>query len=541
MLDDEILKDQASLSLKFDKACKYKAMIPLNSLDGVRWVSVNLPDHIDIYIEHTFINSCCTQRVRDVCNQLIKLPNVKSLAGSPGHFVIPAKEGAIHLLNLLIKATEAPLIFEISKKTLDALLEKLIQDEYLTAEDAQRYRDTIKTEYTLADKEQDAIKNRDANLALDIAKIFQSGSYNITCFFPSHLALIWLTRAKHYQPNHGFFQNEETVLSFLKTLELEMIRGEFLFFESKFLDGNDDDVNQYFLGLLAQLPGLTTINFNARDSVDSKLLGKFLSQSRYIHTVKLDGYHLKMDVSELAIALSQNTSIKHLGLHGQPLKQGGLKKIVNALKQNPQHRLERLNLWSSAVDDEDFIFLLEYLKTSSTLTLESVILPESRMLDKLAENKHYLERGKFFYFQPDFEKRDTQKAFDAFELVTADSPTEYGEAQFYLALLVSYCSEFTPQNFGGENKQVKHRRLTAMLPFLERATENGNDEAKFMKEQCLQDLSALRSIYLEAPPACDKTKISLFAKLGIWSNAGSHPEPLPILPQEERSVDSLKK
>jgi hypothetical protein len=77
---------------------------------------------------------------------------------------------------------------------------------------------------------------------------------------------------------------------------------------------------------------------------------------------------------------------------------------------------------------------------------------------------------------------DTERAFKLYSEIPAWATVECAEAQFWMAKLICYHSNFTPENFETESINNKKKRLLAMKPHLAAAAENGNDLAKFEKK-----------------------------------------------------------
>jgi hypothetical protein len=76
---------------------------------------------------------------------------------------------------------------------------------------------------------------------------------------------------------------------------------------------------------------------------------------------------------------------------------------------------------------------------------------------------------------------DTERAFRLYSAIPEWATAEYAEAQFWIAKLICYHSNYTPENFATETVSNKKKRMLAMKPYVYAAAVNGNGLAKFEK------------------------------------------------------------
>ena len=79
-------------------------------------------------------------------------------------------------------------------------------------------------------------------------------------------------------------------------------------------------------------------------------------------------------------------------------------------------------------------------------------------------------------------------AFKLYSEIPSWSKVAFGEAQYWIANLICYYSNFTPEDFKTESKQNKKKRLLAMKPHLYAAALVGNELAQAEKLKLDEDL-----------------------------------------------------
>src|SRR5690606_5665094 len=96
----------------------------------------------------------------------------------------------------------------------------------------------------------------------------------------------------------------------------------------------------------------------------------------------------------------------------------------------------------------------------SLLAIDEVYKTEIARIVSHHKAKHNLQSANsIFFYQPSEEKeseksvvkRDFKLAFQLYSSITEEFKTEYGEAQYQIALIICYHSNFTPENFDKES------------------------------------------------------------------------------------------
>lgn len=347
------------IKLKFIKFADYCGMRIVNGKDYTRDV-VNLPDSIliiaDIY---------CNYEVSSVINKMIlALPGYYQLrtmyCKDYGEDAIPAKN-ITALFNLLIKITTTYKdMFYIGKNEFDSLLNNLVENNYLTRNQASLYKPKIPVEYDFEEMKQDAKNRRDADLALKLAELCKKAGR--TSSF-----IVWLYDVKNYNNSHAFFANPENIAVSLNGIESADLH--YLFEEGTSA--------QWLLDSIAVCPTFRCLSFDllfdARCCVN-KTFSEFLTNTKYVSELRMRSaadLPNKMTVKHaqiLANGLRLNRSVETLDLCDQwDIGDDGLIAIIDALVANAQTRIKKLNLNGCGITERGAMYLLENLNKIPSL------------------------------------------------------------------------------------------------------------------------------------------------------------------------------
>lgn len=200
---------------------------------------------------------------------------------------------------------------------------------------------------------------------------------------------------------------------------------------------------------------------------------------------------------------------------------------INALTFLPKIREQNIildleNLWKNkpALANQDFLDHFDsLLNRADELLRESLVngykpgFDEKNYL-KLEDfiNKYHFEKGNFLNTQLDESNPKEpivhcDQAFEEYGQVSENSPQEYVQAQFNMALIIRQHSNLSPESFDTEAPNEKRTRIEAMMPYLERAAKLGYEDAIREQTKCLAILSKLLADELPTKSRTTKSRI----------------------------------
>jgi hypothetical protein len=94
---------------------------------------------------------------------------------------------------------------------------------------------------------------------------------------------------------------------------------------------------------------------------------------------------------------------------------------------------------------------------------------------------------------------DTQMAYQLYSEISELAIKEYAEAQFWMAKLICFHSNLSPEDFNNETGVEREMRLSAMQPHLEAAAKAGHELAEFEKVRLDLELQNLNVKFVRSP------------------------------------------
>ncbi|MFA6302014.1 MAG: hypothetical protein WC627_02635 [Legionella sp.] len=350
---------QSKIELKFSKDHDADGIGIVNSMQSYHY-SVDRPDSI-LFRASVFDNYIVTSNID---RKIYSLPDIYQMpmgySLDSGKHAVPAKH-AIAFLDFLIALTmeHADLLY-IRKSELTALLSSLVENKHLTPTEASEYSKRIPVVYDREDMESDAQTNRDADLALKLAQLYEKER-------ETSAQLYWLNRAKLFNSSHPFFADAKNITKSLEGIESANIRSLL----------QEGDSASWLLDAIAACPTFKRLYFGVffNPNCINKTFEEFLTKSPSISELHMGStwsadLNMRMTPKHalvLANALRLNKSIELLDVSDQRICDEGLTSIVDALIANPETKLKALNIFCCGITDLGATYLLEKIDSIPSL------------------------------------------------------------------------------------------------------------------------------------------------------------------------------
>lgn len=253
--------------------------------------------------------------------------------------------------------------YYISKKAFETILLQLKDIGSITEEQAAYFREKVPTKYMIRDMEQDALNNKDANLALQIAK-------KEVIALHRNVQLYWILQALSFDSQHVFFQSENPLLDFFKDIN-ELTIGD-----EEFNSKNSD----WVIDRLAACSSIKylKIDYGSKYGFVNEAFAKYIAKAKYLEKLDIGSYmHANHRLGQdraihVANGLRHNTSIKELDISEQRIGDVGVKYIIKALTDNPNNKVEKINFFSDNVSDVGAKLIYDYILKDNPLTFVNV-------------------------------------------------------------------------------------------------------------------------------------------------------------------------
>ncbi len=212
-------------------------------------------------------------------------------------------------------------------------------------------------EYRIATMQQ-----RDVSKAISLAYYYS----NVKGAFHNEQSLIWLCEAKKYLKNKQLS----------KVIDLDQFLQRFKIIDAMaiFRKGNEEIANA-----VAKCSSIIELNFYPPTVYlihSTKKIGACLAKTKSIEKVVLgstwsDRYSIRLNNSTLTPitdALKINTSIKSLDLADTSIGDSGVEKLVDAIWENTNSQITKLNLIACNMTDTSATKLLELFRSKKQIT-----------------------------------------------------------------------------------------------------------------------------------------------------------------------------